>query len=135
MGLIFNLLNLTNRQEPRVAVEWLVDVQVPETESYVGFRTRDISLPGVRLEAETPEAFKRMIGNDGLANMRLRVPGCKDCFKVRAELKWGLENSGGFLTGWRFTRMARPVRRALRDYIEANPELVVTAPDLAAEPA
>lgn len=107
MGFIADLFNLRRRQQPRIAVKWWVDVQVPETESYVGFLTRDISLPGVRLEGETSESFRRMLCQDGQARMQLRVPGHREAFTVQAELKWGMGKTGAFLTGWRFTRMAR----------------------------
>ena len=125
MTFISSLLNLARREEPRLAVEWWVDVRVPETESYVGFQTSDISLPGLRLKGETSESFRRMIGRDGLAHMRLRIPGHRESYSVRAELKWGLGDPGRFLTGWRFTGLPRPVRRVLRSYIDSHPELVV----------
>jgi hypothetical protein len=128
MKFISNLLNLKRRQEPRLAVKWWVDVQVPKTENYVGFLTRDISLPGVRLEGETSEAFKRMICEDGQVHMRLRIPGHQEALAVRAELKWGLGKAGDFLTGWKFIRMPRQARGALRNYIASHPEEAVQVP-------
>ena len=126
MTLISNLLaHLARRDQPRLAVEWWVDIKVPETDRYVGFQTSDISLPGVRLKGETSEAFRRIIGRDGHAHMRLRIPGHQESYSVRAELKWGLGNTGSFLTGWRFAGLPRPARRKLRSFIDSHPELKV----------
>ena len=127
-GYLAELLGWRRGRQPRIAVRWWVDVQVPRTGHYVGFVTRDISLPGVRLVGNTCEAFKRVLSEDGQARMRLRVPGHPQVFPVRAEFKWGIREAGDFLTGWRFTGMARQVRRALRAYIQAHPEAAVYGP-------
>ena len=128
MGYLSDLLGWGRRHQPRIAVRWWVDIQNPRTGHYVGFLTRDISLPGVRLVGTTCEAFKRVLSEDGHAHMRLRLPGSSQVLAVRAEFKWGIRESGDFITGWRFTRMARQVRRSLRAYIEAHPEAVMGEP-------
>ena len=128
MNLLADLLSLRRRQRPRVAVKWRMDVQVSQTDHYLDFFTRDIGLPGVRLEGRAPETFRQVLSEKGRANMQLHVPGHQEAFLVEAELRWGMGQEDKFQTGWKFTHVPHQVRKVLNGYIEAHPEELIESP-------
>lgn len=128
MNFFFDIFGLRRRQGPRVAARWLVDVRVPDTESFVGFFTCDISILGMRMIGETSESFKHVLPEDGRSHMRLRMPGYRRLLPVEAELKWGMGEIGNFQTGWRFTQINQEVENLLNEYIETHPDDIIQDP-------
>ena len=127
MSSFLDRLGLHRRQEPRVAVDWLIDVQVRGTDHYVGFQALDVSRSGMRLEALDPDSLERVRSPKGIP-MRLRLPPPYGAIEFEAQLKWEREEDGKLLRGWGFTRISRQARKAISDYIEAHPEDVLESP-------
>ena len=129
MSSFLDFFGLKRRKNPRIAARWLIDARVPDTERYVGFFTCDISTLGTRLVGESSESFKHVLSYQGLANLRLRVPGRRELLPlVVAELKWGMGPQGNFQTGWRFTQMDEQVETLLSAYIAENPGDIIRDP-------
>ena len=118
MGFITQLLGREVRRQMRIEVNWQADVKMPQTALSARFLTRDISLKGVRLVGDTPEAFQDVLAGDGWADIRFSVPGNQESLAVKGQLKWGMNDGGAFLTGWRFARLPRRTRKLLRPYID-----------------
>ena len=128
MDSFLDWFGLKRRQTPRIAVHGLVDVQVPETENFVGFYAQDVSLNGICLQGLTPDALERIRAPDREVFMRVRLPAPYGTAEFEAQLKWEGEEGGKILTGWTFTRISRAARRMIKDYIEAHLEDVVNGP-------
>ena len=128
MESFLDLFGLRRRQALRVAVNWLVDVQVQGTDHFVGFYAYDVGVAGLRLQGHTLDAFERVISADGTARMRLRVPDPQDVLEVEAGFKWEREEEGKAISGWSFSGLSRSVRKALEDYIRAHPEDIIETP-------
>ena len=117
------------RQKPRVAVRWLVDAKITDTENYTGFTTCDGSIVGMRLVGKSSASFKEILTAEGLSDLRLRVPGRVELLPpVIAELKWGMGPEGNFQTGWRFTHIEEELEVFVEDYIAAHPEDIIGDP-------
>ncbi len=125
---LLDAFGLKRRQAPRIAVHWLVDVQVRDTEHFVGFYTQDMSLSGACLKANTPDAVERVRSPNRRVSMRVRLPPPYGVAEFKAELKWERQKDDQVLTGWAFNRIDREARRVIGGYIEAHPEDVIQEP-------
>ena len=124
-----DIFGARRRQKPRISVRWLVDAKIPDTESYAGFTTCDVSMVGMRLVGKSSASFKQILTAEDLADMRLRIPGSVHLLPaVTAELKWGMGPEGNFQTGWRFTRLEEELEVFLEDDIAAHPEDIIVDP-------
>ena len=124
-----DIFSAGRRQKPRVTVRWLVDAKITDTESYTGFTTCDVSIVGMRLVGKSSASFKQILTAEGLADMRLRIPGSVHLLPaVTAELKWGMGPEGNFQTGWRLTRLEEELEVFLEEELAAHPEDIIGDP-------
>ncbi len=123
-----DLFGLKRRQTFRVAVQWLVDVQVAGTDHFVGFFTQDMSVGGLCMQGQTSDVVKRVRSPNHSVPMRLRLPSLHGTVDVEAALRWEREEDGQIFTGWTFTRISRESRKAINAYIEDHPEDVLKEP-------
>ena len=128
MDSFLDWVGLKRRQTPRIAVHWLVDVQVPGTENFVGFYAQDVSLNGMCLQGLLPNAVERIRIPNGRVLMRVRLPAPYDAVEVEAQLTWEREENDKILTGWNFTRISRKARKVINNYIEEHPEDIFKGP-------
>jgi hypothetical protein len=125
MDAFLDLFGLKRRENPRVSVNWLVDIRVPGTDGFIGLTARDISIDGIRLEGNTPDALERILIQGKRVNMSIRVPGARQALEISAILKWGPLTKGRPSAGWSFTQIDRDVRQSIEAYIDAHPEDVL----------
>ena len=121
-----DLFGPRRRANPRIEARWFIDVQLPKSDKFVGFFTRDVSTIGLRLVGDNSESFQRVLSNDGAAKMRLRIPEYRRLLPlVDAELKWGMGPEGNFQTGWRFAQVAEEVHGLLETYIDTHSDQII----------
>ena len=60
MARFSDLFSPRRRQASRVAVQWMVDVQVRGTDHFIGFFTQDLSVSGFCLQGQTAEVVARV---------------------------------------------------------------------------
>ena len=128
MARFSDLFGRKRRQASRVAVQWLVDVQVAGTDHFVGFFTQDMSVSGLCMQGQTSAVVERIRSPNRSVPMRARLPALHGTVDFEAELKWEREEDGQILTGWTFTRISRETRKAIHAYIEDHPEEVLKDP-------
>ena len=124
--------SLRRRQVPRVAIQCIIDVEIPNSEPlhYTGLNALDISAQGLRLEGADDAQIRDLICDRGRAWMRLRLPGTHIYSpRVHAELRWGMGEKPKYQTGWRFTEINSSTVRVVEDYIEANLGDIVEEPE------
>lgn len=107
----------------------MADVQVRETDSFIGFQTVDLSCTGLCLQARTGEMLDRVRPEKGGVAIRLRLPAPHGLIEFEAELTWEREVEGKTLTGWWLTKIDRSARDAIDGYIKAHPEAIVEEPE------
>ena len=129
MASLLGRLGFRKRQNTRVTVHWMADVKIPDSDSFIGFQTVDLSCTGVCLWAQTSEMLERVRRGEESVPMRLRLPAPHGQIEFEAQLSWEREVEGKPLCGWAFTKIHRKARDAITAYIEAHPEAVVQEPD------
>ncbi len=129
MAPLLDRLGLWKRKDTRVAVRRTVDVQIRDTDSFIGFQTLDLSRSGLRLQARTSETLERVLRPKGGVPMRLRLPAPHGQIEFEAELAWERDVGGKALSGWTYRRISRAARSAIEEYIKAHPEDVVQEPN------
>ena len=128
MASLLHRLGFRRRQATRVRVSWIADVQVRDSDSFIGFQTVDLSCTGVCLRARTGEQLERVRRPKGGVPMRQRLPAPHGQIEFEAELAWERDAEGTMLTGWSITKIDRRARDAIEDYIQAHPEAVIPEP-------
>ena len=116
---------LKRRHEPRIDVQWQVEVKKPRADLIVELKTRDLSLGGVRLESGVDLALGQFLSNSSKAQLRLYVPDQTHPLALWGELVWGLPEGERYLSGWRFSSLALKARRTLKAYIRTHPDLQI----------
>jgi len=129
MAPLLDRLGLWKRKDTRVAVRRTVDVQIRDTDSFIGYQTLDLSRSGLRLQARTSETLERVLRPKGGVPMRLRLPAPYGQIEFEAELTWERDVDGKALSGWTYRRISRAARSAIEEYIKAHPGDVVQEPD------
>ena len=125
MRVFLDSFGLRRRTHPRVQVHWTVDIHDFSCEKDVDFQARDVSLFGIRLQGATDQVFKQLLSEKGRVTMRLHVPDQPNPLSADALLLWGMGPNGRFLTGWKFTAIARATSQVLRAYIANHPQDVI----------
>ena len=128
MHTLLDKLRFVRREKPRIAIQCVVDAQVPGTEDYVGFYTRDVSVSGVSLQGIAAPAVERVCCTGRHVVMALRFPTPQSKIDVEARLQWEREEHGQAITGWAFTRISRSERNAIETFIRNNPDVVIDSP-------
>ena len=80
----------------------MVDVSIPNTspKRWNGRIATDLSTRGIRLKGLEPDEVRRLLNDDGNAQMKLRLPGMRPPLpQLYAELRWGLGAKPNFHTG------------------------------------
>ena len=129
MAPLLDRLGLWKRKDTRVAVRRTVDVQIRDTDSFIGFQTLDLSRSGLRLQARTSETLERVLRPKGGVPMRLRLPAPHGQIEFEAELTWERDVGGKALSGWTYRQISRAARSTIEEYIKAHPEDVVQEPN------
>ena len=123
--------SLRRRQAPRVAINCIVDIEVPESNPthYTGLTALDVSTQGMRLEGGDDEHIRGLICERGRAWIRLRLPGMRTNLpRVQAELRWGLGATPQYQTGWRFSRIDGATIKLISEYVEEHTEDILEEP-------
>ena len=128
MARFSDVFGLRRRQASRVAVQWLVDVQVAGTDHFIGFFTQDMSVSGLCMQGQTSDVVERIRSSNRSVPMRVRLPALHGTVDFEAKLQWEREEDGQILTGWTFTRIRGEARKAIHAYIEDHPEDVLKDP-------
>ena len=128
MAKFSDLFGLRRRQASRVAVEWLVDVQVAGTDHFIGFLTQDMSVSGLCMQGQASDVVERIRSSKGSVPMQVRLPALRGTVAFEAALQWEREEDDQILTGWTFARISREARKAIHAYIEDHPEDVLRDP-------
>ena len=117
--------SLKRRQAPRVAVNCLVDMEVPETEPlhYTGLTVVDVSTQGIRLEGGDVDHIRGLTCERGRAWMKLRLPGIRSNLpRVEAELRGSLGAKPQYQTGWRFSSIDGSTIKLISEYVVEHSE-------------
>lgn len=123
------LFSQRRRNRTRVAVDWMVDLEVPNSDPihYTGLFALDMSAMGIRLEGGDVQQVRSLLSEGGCVWMKLRLPGMQlPLPRVEAELRWGMGEAPRFRTGWLFTHLDSETQQLLDEYIAAHPEDVIT---------
>ncbi len=123
------LFSFRRRSSTRVAIDWMVDLEVPDSDPmhYTGLFALDMSALGIRLEGGDAEQVRSLLSMDGCVWMKLRLPGMQlPLPRVEAELRWGMGEAPHFRTGWLFTHLDSEVQQLLDEYIATHPKDVIT---------
>jgi hypothetical protein len=106
----FRDLFSARRRAPRVVVNWMVDVSIPNTnpKRWNGLFATDLSTRGIRLKGLEPDEVRRLLNDDGNAQMKLRMPN--------------------FHTGWLFTEIDAPTLELIEHYIAEHPQDLIGNP-------
>jgi len=108
MSLFADLFSARRRSNPRIAVEWMVDLAVPNTDPqhWIGLFATDLSAQGIRLQGLDADEVRRLLSYEGHALIKLRLHGVRPPLPlVRAEWRWGLGEKNRFQTGWLFNQL------------------------------
>ena len=127
----FRDLFSARRCAPRVVVNWMVDVSIPNTnpKRWNGLFATDLSTRGIRLKGLEPDKVRRLLNDDGNAQMKLRLPGMRPPLpQLYAELRWGLGAKTDFHTGWLFTEIDAPTLELIEHYIAEHPQDLIGNP-------
>ena len=125
MDAFLDLFGLKRRENQRVAVNWLVDIKVPDSDGFIGLTAHDVSTDGIRLQGNTTEAMRRILSQGKRVNMSIKMPGGRQPLEVVAVLKWGPSEQEQPFAGWAFTRVDRETKQTILQYIEDHPEDVL----------
>lgn len=120
--------SLRRRSSPRVAVNWMIDVEVPGSEPlhYVGLLARDLSTQGIRLEGSDAERVRELLSEDGRVWLQLRLKGMSPPLpRVQAELCWDMGEKPHFTTGWRFTNIDSNTIQRIEVYVAGHQEDII----------
>ena len=131
MAFFRDLFSARRRSNPRVAVDWMVDLAVPDSDPlrWIGLFATDLSAQGLRLQGLDADEVRRLLSYEGHAQMKLRMPGLRPPLPlVSAELRWGLGEKPRFHTGWLFTQLDADTLELIDTYIADHPQ------DLLADP-
>jgi len=132
MSFFRDLFYARRRSTPRVAVDWMVDLAVPDTnpQHWIGLFATDLSAEGIRLRGLDSAQIRRLIDKIERAQMKLRLPGMRPPLpQVIAELRWGLGDDANFSTGWRFAEIDAQTLRIIDAYIADHPQDLIVDPD------
>ena len=129
MAPLLDRFGFWKRKDTRVAVRWMVDVQIRDTDSFIGYQALDLSASGLRLQARTSETLERVLRPKGGVPMRLRLPAPHGQIEFEAELTWERDVDGQALSGWTYRQISRAARSAIEEYIRAHPEAIVQEPN------
>ena len=125
----FRDLFSARRRSPKVAVNWMVDVSIPNTNPtrWTEFFATHLSTRGIRLKGLEPDQVRRLLNYDGNAQMKLRLPGMRPPLpELFAELRWGLGEKPNFHTGWLFTEVDTHTLGLIDNYIAEHPQDLIT---------
>ena len=128
MARFSDVFGLRRRQASRVAVQWMVDVQVARTDHFVGFFMQDMSVSGFCLQGQASDVVERIRTPNRSIPMRVRLPFLHGAVAFEAKLQWEREEEGQILTGWTFIRISGEARKAIHAYVEDHPEDVLKDP-------
>ena len=131
MSLFSDLSFARRRSNPRIAVDWMVDLAVPNTDPqhWIGLFATDLSAQGIRLQGLDADEVRRLLSYEGHALIKLRLPGVRPPLPlVRAELRWGLGDKKRFYTGWLFTQLDADTLKLIDKYIADHPQDPLTDP-------
>ena len=66
----------TRHRAPRVPVHWMIDLAIPYTDPqyWIGLLASDLSAQGIRLQGLEPDDVRRLLTDEGHAQMTLRLP-------------------------------------------------------------
>lgn len=128
MARLADIFGLRRRQASRIAVQWMVDVQVMGTDHFIGFFTQDLSVHGFCLQGQASDVVARIRTTNRSVPMRVRLPALHGTVAFEAKLKWEREKDGKVLTGWTFARISHEARQAIQAYIEDHPDDVLKDP-------
>jgi len=125
MSLFRDLFSSRRRSHPRVVVQWMVDVAVPDTEPqrWVGFFATDLSTQGIRLKGLDTDDVRGLLYYRGDALMKLRMPGLRPPLPlVTAELRWSLGEKPNCHTGWLFAKIDANTLELIDKFIADHPQ-------------
>ena len=127
MSLFSDLFSTRPRSNPRIAVDWMVDLAVPNTDPqhWIGLFATDLSAQGIRLQGLEAYEVRRLLSYEGHALIKLRQLGVRPPLPlVHAELRWGLGEKiistlAGSLTSstpirWNLSTSISPITRKTR---------------------
>lgn len=129
MDAFLDLFGLKRRDGPRVAVNWLIDIKVPDSDAYIGFFARDISADGIRIQGNSLESLQRILSAGKRVRMNIRAPGRPAPLEVGASLKWGPTGDQKPQAGWTYTQIDKATRQYINGYIDDHPEDVLEEKD------
>ena len=125
MASLLDRFGLRRRKDTRVAVRWVVDVQIRGSDSFIGFETVDLSCSGLCLQARSKDTLERVRRPKGATPMRLRLPAPHGPIDFEAEMTWERDEDGKALSGWSFRHIGREARSVIEEHIQAHPEAIV----------
>ena len=131
MSFFRDLFSTRRRRAPRVAVHWMVDVAIPNTDPqhWTGLSATDLSAQGIRLQGLELDDIRRLLSDEGYAQMKLRLPGMRPPLPLlAAELRWGLGEKPNFHTGWLFSKIDADTLELIDTYIADHPQDLIKNP-------
>ena len=131
MSFFRDLFSARRLSNPRIAVDWMVDIAIPNTDPqhWIGLFATDLSAQGLRLQGLDTDGVRRLLSHEGHARIKLRLPGMRPPLPlVRAELRWGLGDKKRFYTGWLFTQLDADTLKLIDKYIADHPQDPLTDP-------
>lgn len=125
MDAFLDLFGLKRRENLRVAVNWLIDIKVPNSDGFIGLTAHDVSIDGIRLQGNTSDVMRRILSQGKRVNMSIKIPGGRQPLEVVALLKWGPSEQEQPFSGWAFTQVDRETKQIIQQYIDDHPEDVL----------
>ena len=109
---------ISRKQTPKKAeLKWWIDVQISDTDRYLGFFTQEISTHGLSLIAANLTAFDNLL-KEGITTFRIRIPGQSTPLVVGASWNHTQESASECLTEWTFTDNASQARKILKETLK-----------------
>ena len=121
----------TRRRAPRVAGHWMGDLAIPHTDPqrWIGLFATDLSAQGIRLQGLESDDVRRLLTDEGHAQMTLRLPLMRPPPPpLAAELRWGLGEKPNFYTGWLFSKIDADTLKLIDNYIADHPQDLIKDP-------
>ena len=105
------------------------DLPHTDPQYWIGLLATDLSAQGIRLQGLESDDVRRLLTDEGHAQMTLRLPLMRPPPPpLAAELRWGLGEKPNFYTGWLFSKIDADTLKLIDNYIADHPQDLIKDP-------
>jgi hypothetical protein len=122
MDTFLRLLGLERKRRgsQRARIDWPVDLQTHQEDSYLAFSGKDISIDGVSIEGSLVEWNELGTSRNTPGRIRIRVPIPGHPIEADAILKWELKKDDDTTTGWEFIQLEHEDLQFIEAYVKEH---------------